>query len=91
MAPFVFSSEVFCLVMTLYLVWCFSSVLGMLPDFKMYRSMPWLQIFLIFTSDLKKVIKVNFTGVVHIKCRNKSSRKSFSIHFILRLNVVLTQ
>ena len=43
------------------------------------KHVPQLYVFLIFTSDLKKDIEVNFKGVVQTIYKSKLSRKSFPI------------
>ena len=44
------------------------------------RHVAQLYIFLIFMSDLKKIIKVNFMGVVQIKYKKTSQKKVFQFH-----------
>ena len=48
------------------------------------KHVPQLYIFLIFMSDHKQVVKVNFKGVVEIIYKNKLSRKSFPISLSMK-------
>ena len=74
---FVFPLDVFCFIATRYLVQNLLTVFGMCPNFETHESMcPGYTIFL---NDLKRVVEVNFKGVVQIIYKNKLSRKSFPI------------
>ena len=78
-APFVFPSDVFCFITTLYAFYAFQAFWHVTQFRNAQKHVPRLYVFLIFTSDYKRVIEVNFKGVVQIIYKNMSPRKSFPI------------
>ena len=82
-APFVFPSDISCLIMTLYLVQCFSSVFGMWRNFEMLTSMCPRCIFFSFLRATSKSYCSKFQGcypplVSYIKTSHEKKFSNFT-------------